>query len=332
VVPQTSALDYEPTSVGEDSTIWKSIDSDYPDAVLRDVAFFNSTHGWIVGQWTGGSSGNGIVLYTDDGGDTWQTQLHNGSEQKYDKIDIYDWNSIWVTGYGSLYHTSDGGQSWTESNVVSSRSLMSTVKFIDEDHGWTATSNVLYKTTDGGLTWTSVPGWTIQDNPLTLCFISATEVYAVGFRGIYYSEDGAETWSIVSDVGGRCLSMVDSMEGWVVGDNVLLHTVDGNDWDSLPIPSRSLLPRINPPYLSEILVLDSRGWIVGHEIPIMYTPDNGGSWYEQTVPENVNNRLLALDFYNETLGWAVGYDGAIVRTSEGIELGSILYSGPLAPL
>jgi photosystem II stability/assembly factor-like uncharacterized protein len=332
MISQTSALGFIHNSVTEESAIWESLESDYPGAVYRDVAFYNATHGWVVGQWTGGSSGNGVVLYTDDGGDTWQTQLHNGSEQKYDKIDIYDWNSIWVTGYSSLYHSSDGGQTWIESNVVSSKSLMSTVKFIDEDNGWTATSSVLYKTTDGGLTWTSVPGWAVQDNPLTLNFISATEVYAIGFRGIYFSDDGAETWSIVSDIGGCSLSMVDTMEGWAVGDNILLHTVDDNDWESIPIPGRSLLPRFDPPYLSEILALEDRVWIVGDEIPIMHTSNGGDSWYEQTVPEEVNDRILALDFHNHTLGWAVGYGGVILRTNEGDTFGPILYSGSLDPL
>jgi photosystem II stability/assembly factor-like uncharacterized protein len=60
----------------------------------------------------------------------------------------------------------------------------------------------------------------------------------------------------------------------------------------------------------------THGWIVGIEIKVMYTPDGGTSWYEQSVPEDVSSRsprIRAVDFINETHGWAVGSRGVILR-------------------
>lgn len=308
------------------------MEQNYTDAVFSDVAFLNETHGWVVGQWVEGSSGNGIILHTADAGQTWQTQLKNGTEQRYYKIGIINCCSVWVAGYSSLFHSSDGGLSWEEHPVVDIKSLMSTVKFIDDNIGWTATNTTLYRTTDAGWTWTVVPGWTFDDNPLMFEFLSETEVWSIGFRGIYKSTDGAETWTQAYEYGGWSLSMQDDGEGWAVGDGRLMHTSNRVDWRELPIPGRTPFRGFTLPYFTDILFIDDKGWIVAGEIPIMHTPDGGSTWFAQSVPSHVNRRLKALDFLNETYGWAVGYDGVILRTTRGTDLGTRLWNGLADPL
>ncbi|MHA2059091.1 MAG: YCF48-related protein [Candidatus Thorarchaeota archaeon] len=312
---------------------WNHLEHNYPNAKFIGVEFINTTYGWVVGQIGHNIPAEVIVLHTDDGGDSWEEQLSE-NEQVLHCIDVIDDRTVWVSGRSGLFHTDDGGRTWNMSIVVSGRSGLSVVEFINHTHGWTATKNTLYKTMDGGITWDSVPGWTIDDSPRELQFLSTLDVWAIGWFGIYHSEDGAETWEQVQSIEGRSFSFVSENEAWAVGDNVLMHMIDGSNWSEVVIPARAPVPRLfRPPYLSDIQFLDSNnGWIVGDEIPIMYTPDAGGNWYEQSVSEEVIGRLYSVCFVNVTHGWAVGSQGTILRTTEGNVTGSRLWFGFTDPI
>lgn len=317
----------------QETTTWIAMEQNYTDAVFTDVAFLNESHGWVVGQWTGGSSGNGIVMYTKDAGITWETQLKNDTVyQRYYRIDVLSEESIWVTASGALYHSTDSGETWEKHVVFDGSGLMAFVKFIDEQHGWTATNDILYNTTDGGEHWTEVPGWSFDDTPRYLWISASDEVWAIGFFGIYYSTDMAVTWTRVHDYGGWALSMLDNGEGWAVSDSALMHTSTGVDWNDLPIPGRAPFRGFTSPYFSDIFFIEDNGWIVASEIPIMHTPDGGSTWYEQSISIQINRRMKALDFLNSTYGWAVGYDGVILKTTTGTDLGARLWNGMTDPL
>jgi photosystem II stability/assembly factor-like uncharacterized protein len=166
-------------------------------------------------------------------------------------------------------------------------------------------------------------------------FLSSSNVWAIGYSGIYHSQDGAETWEQVSNKGGWTLSFVSETEAWAVGDNRLAHMTDGQTWVELPVPARFPIGGdwFGLTYLTDILFQDvDNGWIVGHRIPVMYTPNGGADWYEQSVPEAVTDRLMAVDFFNSTHGWAVGWGGTIIRTTKGNALGTRLWNGMTDPV
>jgi photosystem II stability/assembly factor-like uncharacterized protein len=80
------------------------------------------------------------------------------------------------------------------------------------------------------------------------------------------------------------------------------------------------------PYFSGVHFLDAdKGWVVGSEPSVMYTPNGGIDWYEQSV--SAETRLMSIDFINNTHGWAVGYGGYILRTTQGDSLGPRLWNG-----
>jgi len=218
------------------ATTWISLDSDYPEAKFKDVEFVNSSHGWVVGILYPDTFSGGVILHTENGGDTWETQLADDS-QLFLQIDIVNEQTAWVTGLGCLYFTNDSGMSWHVSLVGNSRlSGMSTVEFLNATHGWTATSQILYKTTDGGQTWQNVTGWTFSDNPNEMHFLTEDDVWAIGFDGIYHSEDGAETWEQVFDRGGWSLSFLNEDEAWGVSDSSLFHMGINHTWEAVSIP------------------------------------------------------------------------------------------------
>ena len=57
---------------------------------------------------------------------------------------------------------------------------------------------------------------------------------------------------------------------------------------------------------------------------VAHTQNGGIDWYEQSV--SVDTRVNAVCFINESLGWAICYDGNILRTDRGNELETYLWS------
>lgn len=311
--------------------IWEELDHGY-SAEFRDIEFVNSTHGWVVGNNGTGMYG-GIVLHTRNGGESWVLQMYNTS-QIFRQVAITDDGSIWITGLGGLFYSLNGGESWNESVVVEENSGMSFVAFLNDSHGWTATMGILYHTEDRGQSWQSVPGWTFSDDhPRDMHFLSSSEAWAIGYYGIYYSSDGCVTWEQKFSRGGWALTFVNELEGWAVADEMLAHMTDGQSWSELPIPRRSLVPPPLSPYLTDVQFLDhNNGWIVGTETGVMYTPNGGIDWYDQTSQFASLDRLMAVDFINVTHGWAVGHGGTIIRTTHGNTLGTRLWTGLTDPL
>jgi photosystem II stability/assembly factor-like uncharacterized protein len=322
---------YKPMQVSE--ATWELLESDYPDGSFWDVSFINSTHGWIVGAENSTFSSDFIILHSIDGGDTWQLQYSDlfgfGTI-----MDVVDEQTVWVTGnYGNLFYTSDGGNSWNESDVTGAIGGMSTVKFINKTHGWTASNEVLYWTEDGGQSWGPIDGWNFSDHPQMMQVLSHLEIWAVGFGGTYHSTDAGETWERSSNRGGWALSFVSDIEGWVIDDNRLAHTINGDNWEEQVVPMRTPWFRLRAPYTTDIQFIDEdNGWIVGEEIAVMYTPDGGVNWYEQSVPDGANSRVRAVDVINGTYGWAVGAGGIILRTRIGDTLGNRLWKGMTDPM
>jgi photosystem II stability/assembly factor-like uncharacterized protein len=296
----------------------------HTDTTLADVAFFNATHGWIVGE-KGAGIYEGIVLHTRNGGTTWDLQLYNES-QYFLQIELIDDKTIWITARGSLFYSLDSGETWHQSVVVDGLSGMSMVTFNNKTHGWTATIGTLYNTVNGGLSWQIVPGWNFTDDvPRRMQFVSSQRVWAIGFFGIYLSDDGGMTWQQRYNKGGWALSFSNEINGWAVGDNMLARISVGETWSEVPLP---MSPNFLPPYFSDILFIDdNNGWIVGRENPVIYTPNGGWDWYEQSSPAGPTERLMAVDFINVTHGWAVGHDGIAIRTVLGNSLGQLIWSG-----
>jgi photosystem II stability/assembly factor-like uncharacterized protein len=307
------------------STTWEILSHSFiqKESTLRDVAFLNATHGWVVGQKEVGLGG-GIILYTNDSGDSWQLQFHNYS-QHFDAIHIIDHQTLWVTCRGGFVYSVDGGQSWSSISIIDGMASLGFVKFINATHGWTSTMRDVYRTEDGGLTWHNVTSWQFYDVLWGMHFISPTRIWAIGGLGVYYTDDGGEIWEAKYPRGGRTISFVSDTEGWAVGSDILLHMTDGETWVEQAKPRKTLGPLYEIPQYTDVLFLDSNhGWIAGGEIPVAFTPTGGASWYGQQVQNELDILVMALDFTNLTHGWAVGTGGYILRTVSGDDMGDIL--------
>jgi photosystem II stability/assembly factor-like uncharacterized protein len=55
----------------------------------------------------------------------------------------------------------------------------------------------------------------------------------------------------------------------------------------------------------------NRGWAVGEEGAILYTPDGGENWFNVSV--SFPARLMDVVFVNDHAGWAVGLGGVVLK-------------------
>jgi photosystem II stability/assembly factor-like uncharacterized protein len=135
--------------------------SDYANSLI-DVFFFDADHGFVTGSKS--DEEGGIVLYTADGGQTWEEKIRtNGITDRIWKIQTPDS----INFYGAvealadanptrIIHSKDKGQTWEIITVINRYYYTQTVGFITEKHGWTGGNQDLFETRDGGKTWKKV--------------------------------------------------------------------------------------------------------------------------------------------------------------------------------
>jgi len=299
---------------------------------LWKVRFFNESTGWILGglghlykttdsgtswtemeSWDGGgwtlyTIGEDTVLHTrwlnqapypnqirrtTDGGLTWETVDSLAENVFYDEFAFVNDRTGFVVGRmdtgnglsGFVRRTIDAGRTWTTLYVaVDLQYEFTGASFIDELNGWIGYYfGKVFRTTDGGYSWTELTSYAPPGGGPTrdIQFTSPDSGWTVGGIGgnltVSRTTDGGATWTYYTVSGGSSLR--------------------------------------------EIEMLDSqRGWFVGSvNLPpyIGQTTDGGDSWSEQELaPENLGG-FESLSMVNENVGWAVGSNGYVYKTTNG---------------
>ncbi|MFK5855930.1 MAG: YCF48-related protein [Bacteroidota bacterium] len=213
---------------------WELINP-YPTLTdFQDAHFTSEQEGWVIGY--------NVVMFTNDGGDTWETQLSTDGEALR-RIVFVDENEGWVLGYKNIYHTINAGNTWELETLPEVIGSFNDVFFINNDIGWIVGSfNIVLKTIDGGETWTklfnSTPSNTVIESvsfsdELNGCAVGSQYSFYLGF--IMTTNDGGHTWTVrtPSDHSRfNKVTFVDSVTGWVCGiSGELMKTEDGgNTW------------------------------------------------------------------------------------------------------
>ena len=116
---------------------------------LNGVCFGSDLQGIAVGLV-------GIVMYTSDGGVTWETCTDEdvtGSSNNWSSVFLTETGKAWAVGkYGKIVHSSDWGHTW-QAQVSNLTDNLSEVYFINDSVGWIVgglMNNVILYTTNGG--------------------------------------------------------------------------------------------------------------------------------------------------------------------------------------
>ncbi|NIR49501.1 T9SS type A sorting domain-containing protein [candidate division KSB1 bacterium] len=142
---------------------WTSKDMSAHAAGLIDVYFFHPDSGFAVGLTnTEHSNSSGVVLFTSDGGETWEERINT------DRTGEWCWKISFPSrqvGYVSLQRnsrapiyflkTADGGKTWESKLFFQTRYFVQGIGFVTEELGWIGGNSTfpVYQTADGGETW-----------------------------------------------------------------------------------------------------------------------------------------------------------------------------------
>ncbi|HEY64438.1 MAG TPA: DNRLRE domain-containing protein, partial [Caldilineae bacterium] len=261
--------------------------------------------GYAVGgpEWTE-STGTAFIYKTTDGGETWQELSHPATANKtfLSSVDCKDENTCWVVGrYATIMRTTDGGASWQKSPRPNDREGNPYGGFLYSVR-WTGSGNTVLVGTTLNFILRSTDGYNFSPVPVTNNFVvrdidcpTTSICYAAAKGRLYYSWDGGANWG---------------MKAWYTDKQLLAQD-----------------PKADVRYAYGISFVDKdTGWIVA-------TLENAGPDDAPSTIMKISNAstssptfelqamvpvvLERIQMVNDRLGYAIGWQGHIYRTTDG---------------
>jgi len=294
---------------------------------------------WVVGQQDSNLYGN--ILYTEDGGETWERQGDSVLMSGIDLENLYvlDKKNVWIVGTNNtLFKTTDGGKTWVQvpTPVIPSNPPLSSISMPDHNTVWISGGNgVVMKTLNGGT------NWTLYDTNFFHCggmqgiyAINEQVVYVVGHfdkekgpRGfIARTNDGGSSWDSIqlpdnyhkhSWIGVKATDINHVIIYGETGHYA--NTTDGGlSWN--------VADPIDPGDINSLVMLSNKIFWGACDFDQIYkTLDGGASWIFQSA-QGVgpsNQYLVGIDALDSKtaliVGQSAGYSprGKIIKTTNG---------------
>ena len=235
---------------------------------------------FFTDEVTGFASGaSGLIMSTTNSGNSWAVQQSNTNNNLYDLF-FTNYDTGFAVGQnGCALKTTNSGSNWISINFTSGS--LYTVKFINGSTGFIGSVNDnIYKTIDCGNTWTLKYTSAGQKNITDIGFFNNNEGIAIDNSGyIMRTISGGDIWTQQSQLSSNSLNKLK------IVDSVSAYIIKGE--------------------VSQ-----------GSASKIYYTSNKGISWGENVVPFYPSS-LLSIDVYNRYLGFIVGDNGVILKTSTG---------------
>lgn len=259
--------------IGFSQTYWEEIQNVEPYGALNKVVFVNSQSGWAFGQ-------NGIIMHTNDGGNSWEYQYNNPG-RNFKSAYFINENEGWVVGWSQIMHTIDGGVSWEDQTRPPFIGDLTDVYFINPDTGFlVGWNNQIHRTSDGGQTWQNIS----NPNKNQLIFnkirffdemngiICGVETHKGGV--IYLTSDGGLSWTKGSLSSGSAFVAMDinSDNQVFVGahNGEMYYSSDmGQTWNEIDQGINSMIDIVFDD--------DQNGYFLDHYV-IRKSTDNGLTW------------------------------------------------------
>ena len=264
------------------------------------------------------------IYYTNDGGKTWQEQLHIDSNYFYE-IDFWNDNYGFVLAKnGFIYETKDAGLNWQQRTLqidkITITNTFRDIFFQNENVAWlVGTYGTLLKTTDRGNSWqrlnldtsTHLFGIHFFDNNNGI-IIGGEDYIGQTDARIQITTDGGNSWQTSLFVKGAFCRDADynGDDVIVVGTEGLVAKSNnkGKDWEIININAEY-------PINSVAWQNENRAWAAGYYGQFYWTDDKGKTWKKYDTGNNVN--YYDVKFLDELHGWLVGHFGSILYTNNG---------------
>jgi photosystem II stability/assembly factor-like uncharacterized protein len=202
------------------------------DVTLTSVSFVNGKVGWAAGHW-------GVVLHTEDGGETWTRQrLETSQDRPLFAIHFFDANTGVAVGLWSLVLvTQDAGKSWQKVEMpvpegAKKADLNLFNLFVDAKGRLFAAAEkgMVLRSDDRGQHWAYLTTGYNGSFWAGLVTSDGTIVVA-GLRGsLYRSTDDGRSWTRVDTRTKSSITSLARVDGDIVGvglDGLVLRSQDG---------------------------------------------------------------------------------------------------------
>jgi MYXO-CTERM domain-containing protein len=316
---------------------WVAKESPTGNALVQ-VQCLTTTSCWIAGV-------GGVVLHSSDGGEQWE-EVDSGAPANYgawNGLSFVDENTGWFSGLRIISRTPDSGETWKGATMgpgpFDDPPFQNALWAISSQLAWSVGAD-LYDV--GGGSVLGVPSFWIHGvdgdgefqnytqrviPTLTgifydIEFVGTQDAWAVGYSdqpvktGIVYRVQNASAedplitpQAFAQDLSLEGISMIDTQQGWIVGEaGLILRTNNGGvAWSSQPSGVTDDLWDVH-------FVDSANGWAVGEAGIIMSTKNGGSSW--QNTTWSATAHLTSVHFLSADFGFAVGSSGTILKWEE----------------
>lgn len=313
---------------------------DVTGAAINDIHMINNTTAWAVGQ-------SGTVYRLTRSGSTWTAaRQDSGTTNELWGVSFKDANNGFAVGAipdggggyvdGRLLRTTDGGATWSKNDTTPVPEPLKDLTVSGDTIVTVGKNGAVYQRSSTDIWSGTVDSVAASLTPATsgvstelwsVSKIYGGTVYAGGAAGVIVkSTDSGAGWSQAA--GGltattmQGIGFFDGNTGVAVGDGGLaVRTINGGaSWD----PGTGVGATHN---LYGVHMFDANNAVaVGCDVSsgtacvgaVAYKTTNGGStWTAMTVPGGLEG-LRSVRMFNSSTGWAVGSNGAALKTTDGI--------------
>jgi len=283
---------------------------------LNAVCFVNADSGWAVGA--------GVIVHTDDGGETWDDQYAWISDASLRDVTFVDDKVGFLCGTdGELRKTTDGGETWDFVQGVYTKETLSSLFMLDKKIGWatiwskTSYRRGILRTTDGGESWKAVD-FNLDCYYESCWFQDAQTGFIAGSDGkLLMTTDGGEKWTAYKTTFRENLLAIafpTPKLGRIVGIGGLMVRTDdgGKTWRETSAGWTAWLNSVHP-------VSEREAWVIGAWGSLLHTTDQGSTWrldpsFRKKYADEFFN---SVDFASGKVAVAVGSGGYVLRTKNG---------------
>ncbi len=314
---------------GNNNDAWRTVDGGKSWQQMSNIPFGSWGNLDFITPTIGFAGANGALVFTPDGGTSWEIQsaypecpVIYGMDFRDEDLGLVAGNQLGNGGGLGIYRSTDGGEDWTK--VLSE--TVNDVQFLTANVALATAvlERQIYRSTDAGLTWVPFTPPFDEDGPLNdLERLTATQVVGTSSDGdVWVSVDGGAHWEKKLEPLGDLpydwnVQFSDALNGAVTGPHGILYaTSDGGEtWELL---TNGIGMRIEDIEMYD----DSFGYGIGTNGYIVRTQDSGHQWDLQRVKVTGktfqrDEDLRCIDTVDAKVAVVAGAGGTVFRTLDG---------------
>ena len=299
----------------DNGATWNVIKNAVPNAKYNGVWFFDDDHGYACGSvgTTGQGANQGGIVYTENGGQTWDTQAQSFSNGWWD-IHFANENEGAVIGGGNYMKTANGGNNWAGNPFPESLTGVG-IHRINTDEiiaGGSGIFSNICKSSNGGFEWECGENLGAKD----FFFLTDDEGWAItegSTTNIFHTIDGGDSWEYVDTgiSGGKSsIFFLDDMTGWIgTLTGSVFRTIDGGATWEIGYLNYDI---VGVHFYDELL-----GFAGDNQGNIWKSIDGGANWEVVVFTNDLTMPVVVEVDFTENYAYAGCWSGEIYRTELG---------------